>query len=55
VVAIGGIDAANLAEVVAAGASMAAVISAIGAAPDPEAATAALAAGWCFLRDRARA
>jgi len=55
VVAIGGIDAANLADVVAAGASMAAVISAIGAAPDPEAATATLVARWCFLRDRARA
>jgi len=55
VVAIGGINAGNLAGVFAAGASMAAVISAIGGAPDPEAATAALVARWCFLRDRAKA
>jgi thiamine-phosphate pyrophosphorylase len=54
VVAIGGITAGNLADVVAAGASMAAVISAIGAAPDPEAATATLVARWRFLRDQAR-
>lgn len=40
--AIGGIDAGNLADVVAAGASRAAVVRAIGEAPDPEAAARAL-------------
>lgn len=55
VVAIGGINASNLEDVVAAGASMAAVISAISATPDPEAATATLVARWHFLRDQARA
>jgi thiamine-phosphate pyrophosphorylase len=55
VVAIGGIDAGNLAEVVAAGASMAAIISAIGFAPDPEAATAALVERWRSLRNRIQA
>ncbi len=55
VIAIGGIDAGNLAEVVAAGASMAAVISAIGLAPDPEAATAALVERWRALRSGVRA
>jgi thiamine-phosphate pyrophosphorylase len=42
VVAIGGIDAANAREVLAAGASGVAVVSAVGAAPDPVAATRTL-------------
>lgn len=42
--AIGGIDAANVAEVVAAGARRVAVVRAIGNAPDPEKAAAALVA-----------
>ena len=42
-VAIGGIDAGNAASVVAAGARAIAVISAVAAAPDPEAAARALA------------
>jgi thiamine-phosphate pyrophosphorylase len=42
--AIGGIDASNVAEVVAAGASRIAVVRAIGDAPDPEAAARALRA-----------
>jgi thiamine-phosphate pyrophosphorylase len=42
--AIGGIDAANVAEVVAAGAERIAVVRAIGDAPDPEQAAAALRA-----------
>jgi len=42
--AIGGIDAANLGDVVAAGATRAAVVRAIGDAPDPEAAARALRA-----------
>jgi thiamine-phosphate pyrophosphorylase len=46
VVAIGGIDATNAAQVVAAGADAAAVISAICSASDPRAATAALAAAF---------
>jgi thiamine-phosphate pyrophosphorylase len=49
VVAIGGIDAANLAAVFEAGAAMAAVISAIGLASDPEAAARGLVAGWRAL------
>jgi thiamine-phosphate pyrophosphorylase len=49
VVAIGGIHAGNLAEVFASGASMAAVISAIAAAPDPEAATRDLVDRWRAL------
>ena len=40
--AIGGIDATNVADVLAAGASRIAVVRAIGDAPDPEAAAAAL-------------
>ncbi|HEX2173318.1 MAG TPA: thiamine phosphate synthase, partial [Dehalococcoidia bacterium] len=44
IVAIGGIVAANVAEVVRAGADAVAVISAIGAAPDPEAAARELTA-----------
>ncbi len=46
VVAIGGIDATNLVEVARSGARMAAVISAIARAPDPEAATRALRTIW---------
>ncbi len=46
VVAIGGINAANIADVVAAGADAAAVISAVCAADDPRAAAAALAAAF---------
>lgn len=46
VAAIGGIDAARLPEVRAAGPAMAAVISAISAAPDPRAAAAELVARW---------
>jgi thiamine-phosphate pyrophosphorylase len=49
VVGIGGIDASNAAEVLAAGAAGVAVVSAIGAARDPVAATRALAqvvTGW---------
>jgi thiamine-phosphate pyrophosphorylase len=42
--AIGGIDAANIADVVAVGATRAAVVRAIGAAADPEAAARALRA-----------
>lgn len=52
VVAIGGIDAANLAGVVAAGASMAAIISAIALAPDPETATTELVGRWRALKLR---
>lgn len=44
VVGIGGIDAGNAGEVLAAGAAGVAVISAVGAAPDPVAATAELRA-----------
>jgi thiamine-phosphate pyrophosphorylase len=40
--AIGGIDASNVADVVAAGAERIAVVRAIGDAPDPERAAAAL-------------
>ena len=50
VVAIGGIDAENLAEVAASGAAMAAVISAIARAPDPAAAAAQLVRRWEELR-----
>jgi thiamine-phosphate pyrophosphorylase len=46
VVAIGGIDARNLAEVAGSGASMAAVISAIARARSPEGAARELVAGW---------
>ncbi|GAC1312263.1 MAG: thiamine phosphate synthase [Vulcanimicrobiaceae bacterium] len=46
VVAIGGIDLSNLAEVRASGARMAAVISAIAEAADPAAATRALVLAW---------
>lgn len=46
VVAIGGINASNIAAVVAAGADAAAVISAICAAPDPRAAAEELAAAF---------
>ena len=46
VVAIGGIDASNIAGVVAAGADAAAVISAVCSAADPRAASAALAAAF---------
>ncbi len=46
VVAIGGIDASNIASVVAAGASAAAVISAVCSADDPRAAAATLAAAF---------
>ena len=49
VVAIGGINASNIASVVAAGAAAAAVISAVCAADDPRAAAAELAAA--FRRD----
>lgn len=42
VVAIGGVDASNAREVLAAGASGVAVVSAVGAAPDPVAATRTL-------------
>lgn len=55
VVAIGGIDAGNLGEVMAAGADGVAVISNIIAAPDPAAAAATLAtrlgAGWWGFRE----
>lgn len=44
IVAIGGITAANVAEVIRAGADAAAVISAVGSAPDPEAAARDLVA-----------
>ena len=46
VAAIGGITLESLGEVRRAGAAMAAVISAIAAAPDPQAATAALVREW---------
>ncbi len=46
IVAIGGIDAANIAAVARSGAHMAAVISAVTRAPDPEAATRALIVAW---------
>jgi len=46
VVAIGGIDASNIAAVVAAGADAAAVISAVCGAPDPRAASATLASAF---------
>ena len=46
VVAIGGIGAHNLADVVASGATMAAVISAFATAPDPAAAARELVAAW---------
>ncbi len=46
VVAIGGIDVANLDGVARSGAAMAAVISAISAAPDPASAARALVARW---------
>jgi len=55
VVAIGGIDARNTAAVLDAGAAGVAVISAVGGAPDPVAATAELrAAVDASLADRAR-
>ena len=50
VVAIGGIDAGNLADVAATGAAMAAVVSAIARASDPEAATRTLVRQWESLR-----
>jgi thiamine-phosphate pyrophosphorylase len=50
VVAIGGISATNLGEVVASGAAMAAVVSAIAGAADPATAARALVAGWRRLR-----
>jgi thiamine-phosphate pyrophosphorylase len=46
VVAIGGIDASNLAEVKRSGAAMAAVVSALARASDPRAAAADLIARW---------
>ena len=46
VVAIGGIDRSNIDAVVRSGAHMAAIISAIALAPDPEATTRALRACW---------
>jgi thiamine-phosphate pyrophosphorylase len=46
VAAIGGIGLEEIAPVAATGAAMAAVISAVAAAPDPEAATRALVARW---------
>jgi thiamine-phosphate pyrophosphorylase len=52
VVAIGGIDAENLAEVAASGAAMAAVVSAIAKASDPRAAASALVRRWAELRPR---
>jgi thiamine-phosphate pyrophosphorylase len=54
VVAIGGIDATNASEVILAGASGVAVVSAVGAAPDPVAATRALveAVGGTGARER---
>ena len=45
-VAIGGITAANVAQVIAAGADAAAVIAAVGEAPDVEAAARAIASGF---------
>lgn len=50
VVGIGGIDARNAGQVLAAGASGVAVISAVGAAPDPVAATAELRAAVARYR-----
>jgi thiamine-phosphate diphosphorylase len=50
VVAIGGINASNIADIVEAGADAAAVISAVCGAPDPRAAASVLAAA--FARDR---
>jgi len=52
VVGIGGIDAARTAEVIAAGADGVAVVSAICAAPDPEAAARAIAAAVAEGRAR---
>jgi thiamine-phosphate diphosphorylase len=52
VVAIGGIDVHNLAEVAASGAAMAAVVSAIAKAPDPRAAAALLVRHWSELHAR---
>jgi thiamine monophosphate synthase len=46
VVAIGGIDATNLGDVIASGASMAAVVSAIARAPDPTGMARRLVAAW---------
>lgn len=46
VVAIGGIELGNIAEVAASGARMAAVVSAIARAPDPELAARALQSAW---------
>jgi thiamine-phosphate diphosphorylase len=46
VVAIGGIDAANLGAVASTGASMAAVVSAIARAPDPAGMTRRLVEAW---------
>jgi thiamine-phosphate pyrophosphorylase len=46
VVAIGGIDATNLWDVIASGASMAAVVSAIARAPDPAVMARRLVAAW---------
>jgi len=57
IIAIGGIDRSNLAEVMAAGADGVAVISALLAAPDPRASAASLAAaleaGWHKNREKA--
>lgn len=52
VVAIGGIDAENLARVAASGAAMAAVVSAIAKAADPGTAARALVRRWAELRAR---
>lgn len=52
VVAIGGIDAANIAAVAASGAAMAAVISAIARAPHPAAAARTLVDRWARARQR---
>jgi len=46
IVAIGGIDVARIPEVKAAGAAMAAIISAVAGATDPRLAAAALVEGW---------
>lgn len=52
VVAIGGIDVANIAAVAASGAAMAAVISAIARAPDPALAARTLVDRWAEERGR---
>jgi thiamine-phosphate pyrophosphorylase len=49
VVAIGGIDAGNLADVVQSGAAMAAIVSALARAADPRAAATELVQRWNAL------